>query len=60
MSSGYLSSEPPRAHFGFPAATLLQTLEVTWPDGAVTAMTDVQPDTLITVERRGTERGIDG
>ena len=60
VSSGYLSSEPPRAHFGFPAGTLLQTLEVTWPDGAVTAVTDIQPGTLITVERPGTERGTDG
>ena len=60
VSSGYLSSEPPRAHFGFPAGTLLQTLEVTWPDGAATAVTDIQPGTLITVQRPGTERGTDG
>ncbi len=57
VASGYLSSEPPRAHFGFPAGTVPQTLEVTWPDGAVTAVTAVQPGTLITVERPGTERG---
>ena len=60
VASGYLSSEPPRAHFGFPAGTLLQTLEVTWPDGAATAVTDVRPGTLVTVERPGTERGTDG
>ena len=60
VSSGYLSSEPPRAHFGFPAGTSLQALEVTWPDGAVTTVAAPQSGTLVTVERSGTERDING
>ena len=60
VSSGYLSSEPPRAHFGFPSGTLLLALEVTWPDGSVTAVTDLQPGTLITVARTNAGRPVDG
>ncbi len=30
---GYLSGGPARAHFGFPAGTQLQRLEVYWADG---------------------------
>ena len=60
VSSGYLSSEPARAHFGFPAGTALRALEVTWPDGATSAVTDVRADSLVTVERTATERDADG
>ena len=59
VSSGYLSSEPPRAHFGFPAGTALRVLEITWPDGAATAVTGVQAGTLVTVERTTTARDAD-
>ncbi len=31
--SGYLSGDPARLHFGFPAGTLLQRLDIVWPDG---------------------------
>ena len=59
VSSGYLSSEPPRAHFGFPAGTALRTLEITWPDGAATAVTGVRAGTLVTVQRTTTARDAD-
>lgn len=60
VSSGYLSSEPPRAHFGFPIGTMSHALEVTWPDGAATAVTGIRTGTLVTVERILTEPNADG
>lgn len=38
VSNGYLSSDPSRVHFGFPAAAVLESLEVRWPDGAHTRL----------------------
>ncbi|MEZ4606110.1 MAG: CRTAC1 family protein [Deinococcales bacterium] len=32
-NSGYLSGDPPRVHFGFPENSILQYLEIRWPDG---------------------------
>ena len=50
--SGYLSGDAPRVHFGFPPETTLQSLEILWPDGAITELTDLQPNTSLTVERQ--------
>jgi enediyne biosynthesis protein E4 len=33
--SGYLSGDPARLHFGFPAGTYLDRLEIIWPDGVI-------------------------
>ena len=52
VSSGYLSSDPPRAHFGFAAGERPLTLSVVWPDGATTTVGELQAGTLITVQRR--------
>jgi len=48
-TSGYLAGNPMRLHFGFPFGSTLQALSVQWPDGNVTTVTDLQPNTLITV-----------
>jgi hypothetical protein len=50
--SGYLSGDPSRLHFGFPTGTTLQTLEIHWPDGKRTLITDLEPTTLLTVARQ--------
>lgn len=50
--SGYLSGDAPRVHFGFPPGAALHTLEILWPDGATTELTNLQPNTRLTVERR--------
>lgn len=52
-SSGYLSGDPSRVHFGFPADAVLQRLEVRWPDGELSEVTTLTPNTLITVTRDG-------
>ncbi len=45
----YLSQEPMRAHFGFEAAAIIDVIRVTWPDGAVSILTDVEPGRIITM-----------
>ena len=52
-SSGYLSSDPPRVHFGVgePDTAGLGDLEVTWPDGAVSRISAPTPGHLLRVTR---------
>ena len=50
-ASGYLSGDPARLHFGFPAATVLQQLEIQWPDGAGSLVEELAKHTLVTVQR---------
>jgi len=50
-SGGYLSGDPVRVHFGFPADARLDRLEIQWPDGAVSVVATPQKDSLLTVTR---------
>ncbi len=50
-SGSYLSGEPSHIHFGLPAGVTPDTLEITWPDGAVTNKIDVPADQQVTVTR---------
>jgi hypothetical protein len=45
--SSYLSSEDPRVHFGLGPATKLSALEVRYPDGKKTRLTDVSVDRIV-------------
>ncbi len=51
-TSGYLSGDPARVHFGFPADAVLERLEVRWPDGAISALARPDRQTLLTVTRQ--------
>jgi hypothetical protein len=51
VTSGYLSADPSQIHFGFPAGSRLQRLEIIWPDGQVSTVEPVGPGTRIRVER---------
>lgn len=51
VTSGYLSGLPPVTHFGFPEGTVLQRLEVVWPDGERHMLPDLEADYLYTVLR---------
>ena len=54
-TSGYLSSNPPRVHFGFPAGERPQRLTIRWPDGSedvVGVAHGLAADTLLTVIRQ--------
>jgi hypothetical protein len=50
--SGYLSGDPSRIHFGFPADASLQRLDIRWPDGAHSAVSSLAPHELLTVARQ--------
>ncbi len=50
-SSGFLSGDPSRVHFGFPEDAALQRLEITWPDGARSTLPVPAANTLLTVQR---------
>jgi enediyne biosynthesis protein E4 len=50
-SGGYLSTDPTRMHFGFPAGTQLKELLVRWPDGKVSRIQDLQVHSLLKVTR---------
>ncbi|HEX8712054.1 MAG TPA: CRTAC1 family protein, partial [Terracidiphilus sp.] len=49
-SSGYLSQNDGRVHFGLGPATVLDKLIVHWPSGAVQTLTDQPVDRVLTVE----------
>ena len=55
-ASGYLSGDPPRVHFGFPADAVLERLEITWPDGARSTVIAPDPNHLLRVERLRIDR----
>lgn len=50
-SSGYLSGDPARVHFGFPADATVQGLEIRWPDGKVSRVDIPVSQTLVSVTR---------
>ena len=51
VTSGYLSGDPVRVHFGFGADTKLETLQILWPDGAVSTIEQLTPATLVRATR---------
>ncbi|MBO9394232.1 CRTAC1 family protein [Caldilinea sp.] len=55
-SGGYLSGDPTRLHFGFPAGTRLDTLEVQWPDGAISTLQKPMPNRRIHIVREQPEK----
>jgi len=50
-ASGYLSGDPARVHFGFPAGSQLERLEVYWTDGAVTEIRQFSASPFLLVSR---------
>ncbi len=50
-AGGYLSENPLRVHFGFPAATKLHELDIIWPDGAVSTIASPPAGARLTVTR---------
>lgn len=51
-TSGYLSGDPARVHFGFPADAQLEQLDIYWPDGGVTTVTEFGSSSLLLVNRK--------
>jgi enediyne biosynthesis protein E4 len=50
-ASGYLSGDPARVHFGFPGESELLRLDVVWPDGMLTTLTDFPLERIVTLTR---------
>jgi hypothetical protein len=50
-ASGYLSGDASRVHFGFPQNTILETLEVRWPDGEISHIENPSAHILMTISR---------
>ena len=50
-SGGYLSGDPARVHFGLPDGATAHTLEITWPDGAVSSIIAPPIEHHLTVTR---------
>jgi len=51
VASGYLSGDPSRIHFGIPDDATVRSLEVRWPDGAVSVAKSLDVNHLLIVTR---------
>jgi hypothetical protein len=49
--SSYISQEDKRLHFGLGAATQVEALDVLWPDGTKTALTNVKPNQILEIQQ---------
>jgi len=47
---GYMSAQDPRIHFGLGQRKTIESLEITWPSGAVEKLTDLPINQIITVK----------
>ncbi len=52
-SSGYVSGDAARVHFGFPNGSQLQRLEIQWPDSIVSILDAPSINTLMKITRVG-------
>lgn len=52
VSSGYLSGDPSRVHFGIPAGSIVQSLTIEWPDGKTTIINNIKTNQILQVERQ--------
>ena len=50
-TGGYLSGDPTRVHFGFPAGTKIEQLDIHWPDGASSSVKSLSPGALLSIRR---------
>jgi hypothetical protein len=49
--SGYLSGDPARVHFGLPTGSTPTRLEIIWPDGLLSHIEEIAPQSLVTIFR---------
>jgi hypothetical protein len=49
--TSYISQNDMRQHFGVGAATAIDTIEVTWPDGTATRQSQVKPNQIVTIRQ---------
>jgi hypothetical protein len=49
--TSYISQNDMRQHFGVGAATAIDMIEVTWPDGTATRQSQVKPNQIVTIRQ---------
>ena len=49
--SSYISQEDKRLHFGLGAATAVEALDVLWPDGTKTSLSNVKANQILDVQQ---------
>jgi len=49
--TGYISQNDMRLHFGIGAATQVDSIDVRWPDGTTSKMTNVKANQIITIKK---------
>jgi hypothetical protein len=48
----YQSAQDPRLHFGLGSRTKVDALELRWPSGIVTRLTDVAANQILTIQEK--------
>ncbi len=48
-SPGFMGQQPLRAHFGFPAAAMIDSVVVNWPDGTQKVLSNVSPGQVLRI-----------
>lgn len=51
VSSGYLSGDPYRLHFGLGKNTTIYSAKIVWPDGKFDVLTDIKKNVLVSIVR---------
>ena len=50
--SGYLSGDASRIHFGLPEDATIDSVEITWPDGAVSQINNIELNHILEIARQ--------
>jgi hypothetical protein len=50
-SQSYLCSNDPRAHFGLGSSTIVESIDVIWPDGSEERFADIAADQILTLSK---------
>ena len=56
-SRGYMSQGDPRLHFGLGKATVVDSVEIRWPDGAVEKFENVKANQILKLTHKATANG---
>lgn len=51
VTSGYLSGDPMRVHFGIPSGAQIRELRIQWPDGRISLLETLSAGSLLRIER---------
>jgi hypothetical protein len=49
-TTGYLSQNDPRVHFGLAKNELIEKIEIIWPSGKLQVLENIKPNQILTVK----------